>query len=213
MDGASLAARMKAEAGLKDVVFLLLTPVSQWKDHKALEVANVDACLVKPLRHARLKHALAEAWSKSGENSPMPAPVRVLPAASARALVVEDNAINQKVALSLLAKLGVRADVAGNGREGLEMLRMLPYDIVFMDCQMPDMNGYEASAQLRLGEGPNQRVPIVALTGEVLGRERCLEAGMNDVITKPITLEGLSGVLRSLVGQDDILPPIANRPY
>jgi CheY-like chemotaxis protein len=110
-----------------------------------------------------------------------------------RALVVEDNPINQKVAQMMLGKLGVRSDVAANGREGVEMLELLPFDIVFMDCQMPEMNGYEAAAAIRRLQGRNRRVPIVAMTAEALtgSRERCLEAGMDDFITKPIKMDDL----------------------
>ena len=115
-----------------------------------------------------------------------------------RALVVEDNAVNQKVAVMLLGKLGVRADVAGHGREGLEMVRMIPYDIVFMDCQMPEMNGYEASTEIRRLDLPAARVPIIALTADVVegARERCAAAGMNDFIPKPLQMENLARALR-----------------
>jgi CheY-like chemotaxis protein len=117
----------------------------------------------------------------------------------ARVLVVEDNPVNQKVAAMMLAKLGIRADMAADGREGVEMARILPYDIVLMDCQMPEMNGYEAAAQIRLLEGPNQRIPIVAMTAEAIAgcRERCLEAGMSDMLTKPVKLEELSRALKA----------------
>jgi CheY-like chemotaxis protein len=112
-------------------------------------------------------------------------------------LIVEDNAVNQRVALLLLAKLGLRADAACDGREALEMIEMSAYDLVFMDCQMPEMNGYEATAQIRLREGSGPRLPIVALTADAAGeyRERCLQAGMDDVITKPVTLEDLGHAL------------------
>ena len=115
----------------------------------------------------------------------------------ARVLVVEDNAVNQRVALRLLSKLGLRADVAANGREALDMLRILPYHLVLMDCQMPEMNGYEATAQIRLREGSGHRVPIIALTAEAVAgcRERCIESGMDDVITKPVTLQDLDRAL------------------
>jgi CheY-like chemotaxis protein len=113
-------------------------------------------------------------------------------------LVVEDNAINQKVAVSLLAKLGVRADVAANGREAVEMLSILPYDVVYMDCQMPEMNGYEASRAVRKLDSPNRDVPIIALTADVIEgvQDRCFAAGMNDFLSKPVDSGGLVRTLR-----------------
>jgi CheY-like chemotaxis protein len=94
-------------------------------------------------------------------------------------------------------RLGVQADVAGNGREAIEMVRMLPYDVVFMDCQMPEMDGYEATAKIRGREGVNQHITIIALTAEAVSgsRERCLAAGMDDFITKPMRLDDLIEVL------------------
>jgi CheY-like chemotaxis protein len=116
-----------------------------------------------------------------------------------RVLVVEDNAVNQRVAVMLLAKLGIQADVAANGREGVELLRLLPYDIVFMDCQMPEMNGYDATSQIRRLNGPNRRVPVIAMTAQALdgSRDRCLHAGMNDYITKPVSKEDLARMLKA----------------
>jgi CheY-like chemotaxis protein len=105
-------------------------------------------------------------------------------------LVVEDNPVNPRVALRLLERLGTRADVAGNGREALAMLGKFPYDVVFMDCQMPEMDGYEATERLRCTEGSNRNVRIIALTADALAgsRDRCLAAGMNAFIAKPTRL-------------------------
>ena len=101
---------------------------------------------------------------------------------------MEDNAVNQAVALTMLGRLGIRADVAHNGREGVEMLKQLPYDIVFIDCQMPVMDGYEAAREIRKLAGPKRRVAIVALTADAMqeSRDRCLAAGMDDFIAKPV---------------------------
>src|SRR5208283_4131467 len=86
--------------------------------------------------------------------------------ASLRVLVAEDNVVNQRVAVRMLEKLGVRADVAANGREAVEMFELLPYDAVFMDCQMPEMNGYEAATEIRRREGGQRHIAIIAMTEE-----------------------------------------------
>ena len=121
--------------------------------------------------------------------------------AGSRILVVEDNIVNQKVALRLLERLGVRVDVAANGREAIEMVDLLPYDMVFMDCQMPEMNGYEAAAQIRRRQGSGRRVPIIAMTAEttVLCRDQCLQSGMDGYIAKPVTLDDIAEALRTWV--------------
>ena len=120
-----------------------------------------------------------------------------------RVLIAEDNAVNQVVALRMLERLGVRAAVAANGREAVDMARMQPYDILFMDCQMPEMNGYEAAREIRRGEGPDRRVTIIAMTAEAVegSRERCVGAGMDGFIAKPVKLEELIEVLEKAVAQ------------
>ena len=115
-----------------------------------------------------------------------------------RVLVAEDNIVNQKVAVRILEKMGIRVDVAANGREAVAMLRMLPYDCVFMDCQMPEMNGYEAATEIRRQESTGRHIPIIAMTAEILGdgRQRCLVSGMDDFISKPIQIQTLVDALK-----------------
>jgi PAS domain S-box-containing protein len=217
IDGATLAAAINGDPSLQRPVFIMLTSVGHWKELSTVGSVGVDAALLKPVRHRKLMETLASVWSKKYP-SRVPFSVPALESLSsvrssmkllsdrvegvraesgARVLVVEDNAVNQQVALCMLSKLGLRADVAANGQEALDMLKILPYDVVLMDCQMPEMNGYEATSQIRLREPSNQHLPIIALTAEVVTgcRERCLEAGMDDVITKPVTLQDLDRVL------------------
>ena len=112
--------------------------------------------------------------------------------------MAEDNAVNQKVAVRLLEKLGLRPDVVANGREVLKMLEMAPYDLIFMDCQMPEMDGYAATLEIRRGETAARRMAIVAMTAEAMAgaRERCLASGMDDHITKPVKLEDIFDALQ-----------------
>ncbi len=213
IDGATLAAAVKADPAWSGMVFILLSSISHWRELRGLEGSSVDACLVKPVRQVKLMETLAAAWAKKHPRSEAPGyqpPPRSSAApnsaarnsmnalsrqlehsgggSAVRALVMEDNAVNQTVALTMLGKLGIRADVAHNGREGVEMMKQLAYDIVFIDCQMPVMDGYEAAGEIRKLAGPNQRVAIVALTADAMqqSRDRCLAAGMDDFIAKPV---------------------------
>jgi len=129
--------------------------------------------------------------------------------------VAEDNITNQQVALGILRKLGHHADAVANGREVLEALRNIPYDLVLMDVQMPEMDGLDATRSLRAGtdEVLNRSIPVIAMTARAMqgDREKCLEAGMNDYISKPVTPTTLSRVLErwrahlSIVDETDAL--------
>jgi signal transduction histidine kinase/CheY-like chemotaxis protein/HPt (histidine-containing phosphotransfer) domain-containing protein len=114
-----------------------------------------------------------------------------------RVLVAEDNPINQKVALRMLTKLGCRADVVGNGLEAIEALRRVPYDLVFMDCNMPELDGFAATEEIRRLEGAHKTTVIVAMTANALkgDRERCISAGMDDYVAKPVSQKDLAAVV------------------
>lgn len=114
-----------------------------------------------------------------------------------RVLVAEDNPVSQLVAVGMLTKMGYRADVVGNGKEAVDAVTRLPYDLVFMDCHMPEMDGFEASRTIRSQEAGRSHLPIIAITASALSgdRERCLEAGMDDYLPKPVRESDLSFVL------------------
>jgi two-component system sensor histidine kinase/response regulator len=174
-------------------------------------VPGVDVELVKPVRPSQLFDVLQSLLSSR------PAQTKrrihregIGPPASrhrfARILVVEDNAANLKVAVKMIERLGYRADVAGNGSEALDILSRVRYDAVLMDCQMPEMDGYEATREIRRIELDGARLPIIAMTaGAMAGdRERCLAAGMDDYISKPVKLHIVAAVLeRWLAGEKE----------
>jgi CheY-like chemotaxis protein len=118
-------------------------------------------------------------------------------------LIAEDNQINQKVIEKMVQKLGYRVELVANGREAIEALGRLSYQLVFMDCQMPEMDGFEACKEIRRREGSGPRTPIVAITANAMkgDRERCLAAGMDDYVSKPFRQEDLRNVIERWIGQ------------
>jgi CheY-like chemotaxis protein len=120
--------------------------------------------------------------------------------AGLRVLLAEDNVVNQKVASHMLAKLGCSVDVAANGAEAVDLWTRLPYDVILMDCQMPELDGYAAARLIRSRERSGVRVPIIALTASAMqsDREVCLQAGMDDHVSKPVSIEKLGAALDRL---------------
>jgi PAS domain S-box-containing protein len=135
-----------------------------------------------------------------------PAALPAIRSRGARILVVEDNAVNQEVALGILRRLGLRADAVGDGAEAVELLKTLPYDLVLMDMQMPEMDGLEATRIIRNPQSAvlNHRIPVIAMTANAMrgDRERCLEAGMNDYVSKPVSPQALVAALNAWLRSD-----------
>ncbi|HWW32207.1 MAG TPA: two-component regulator propeller domain-containing protein [Steroidobacteraceae bacterium] len=157
-----------------------------------------DAELTKPLRLAQLHAALsgrAAAVGREAERARGRTPEARL---AGRVLVVEDQPLNREVADGMLSSLGLSVETAGNGAEALERLRREAFDLVLMDCEMPVMDGFSATRELRRGEAPGRPLPVIALTADVTreGREACLAAGMDDHLGKPFTREALHAMLR-----------------
>jgi CheY-like chemotaxis protein len=203
MDGEQLARTIKADAELKNTALVLLTSIGIRGDAARMKEAGFSAYLTKPARASQLLNALMTVWDNQKRAPSAPfvtrhslaqgratifSDERTQPIFRARVLVVEDNAVNQMVAARLLEKLGCRVDVAANGREAVEMVGLLPYDAIFMDCQMPEMDGFEATQEIRSREGSSVHCPIIAMTANAMqgDRERCLDAGMDDYVSKPI---------------------------
>jgi len=193
MDGLQLANEIKSNNQyFKNTRLLMLTSQGKRGDADKLKAAGFNGYLNKPIDQTILYNTLITISGVTSPEQPLVTSYspRELPQFSARVLVVEDNAINQKVAQGLLKKFGVQVDLAANGEEALNSLENLPFDLVFMDCQMPVMDGYEATQRIRHPESNvlNRDLPIVAMTANSMegDREKCLGVGMNDFISKPI---------------------------
>ncbi len=192
MDGLMLAAAIKADPTLVGTRLVMLSSLGKHLDSAGFMAAGIEEYLVKPVKQSRLYDCLAEVMNRVDKiPAPLPAPsVAVLgPVAAqhaARILVAEDNMINQKVALRQLAKLGYHADAVADGREVLEALTRIPYDIILMDCQMPELDGYDTTRAIR--RDATRPIHIIAMTAHAMqgDREKCLEAGMDDYLTKPV---------------------------
>jgi two-component system sensor histidine kinase/response regulator len=227
VDGLDLGRAIKGDPAIAPTRLVLLTSVAARGQAKAAQEAGFAAFLTKPLRQSALYDCLAtlaglapEAPGRREPASPLITRhtlAEVREARRPRLLVAEDNAVNQRVAIGMLERLGCRADVVASGEEAVEAVSRTPYDLVLMDCQMPGMDGYQAASEIRRRESPGRRVPIIALTADAMGgdRERCLGAGMDDYVSKPVERRRLEEALRRWLPatpSDDIPPDAAAEP-
>jgi PAS domain S-box-containing protein len=209
MSGLELAKHLRKESRTKAMPLLILS--SDSGDTTECSKINVP-CLTKPVRAAQLRRAVFEALG--GVSKPVLKTVSRIGKASVvlDVLLADDNRVNQTVGRRILEKMGHRVDVAQDGRAVLNALRARSYDVVLMDCQMPEMDGFETTARIRGGEAGEQRAktPIIALTAYAMPADRlkCLAAGMNEYLSKPLRVEDISAVLTrfsrsSQVGSSD----------
>ena len=196
-NGLELGRSIKADSTLDGIALLLMVPLEGEIDRKEMEGIGLAGLVSKPVWKASLREALVAALGGKKKVVPEPETRDAQPGAfsphsshKARVLVVEDHATNQEVALAILEKAGHEGKIACSGAEALDKLRHDGYDMIFMDCEMPHMDGYETTRRIRATAdlGRNHDIPIIAVTAHAMhgDRERCLAAGMNDYLSKPI---------------------------
>jgi CheY-like chemotaxis protein/HPt (histidine-containing phosphotransfer) domain-containing protein len=209
-DGVSLARQMRADPDLAATRLILLT--SPGRREPRIELGHdADATIPKPIREDQLLEAVARLLGKS-EQAADPEPAESdaevqpyarqrTPQALPRLLVVEDSPVNQRVMVGMLKRLGFRADVVLDGAAAIEAVAAVPYRAVLMDCELPELDGYATTREIRRHEPSVRRIPIIAITGNDLRgeRERCLAAGMDDYVGKPVRIEALAEALRRWV--------------
>jgi CheY-like chemotaxis protein/HPt (histidine-containing phosphotransfer) domain-containing protein len=206
MDGFALARAIIEKPAIADTPRILLSSGGIGSESERI-ASGFTQSLLKPVRQSQLFDAIIAALQLPDRKIASVAPVKevLLDYSDKRVLVVEDNKVNQKVIMAQLAKFQLKPDLANNGQEALDQMERQAYDLVFMDCQMPVMDGYEATRILREREGDKAHTPITALTAHasVGEREKCLSAGMDDYLSKPVSRADLAVVLARWMG----LPP------
>ncbi len=201
MDGRQLGERIKQDAQLAATKLVLLTSQGRRGDAEKMQEAGFAGYLSKPVNQSELYNVLLQVTGVAGAAELITSRYasRKQPQFQARVLVVEDNVTNQIVARGVLKKFGIQIDIASNGQEAVDALSQHSYDLVFMDCHMPVMDGFSATQQIRNPRSSvkNHAIPIVAMTASAMrgDRERCLGAGMDDYITKPVDIQKLRRVL------------------
>jgi two-component system, sensor histidine kinase and response regulator len=196
--------RAALESGTRLVV---AAPLGQRHGDDRFNAAGFAGWVSKPYRFRQMMKALLAAWDTPsplppGQDSALLKLADAVTGGLARhALVAEDNAVNQRVARAFLTRRGYRVDIASNGKEAVEMVLQGQYDVILMDCQMPEMDGVEAAALIRRKEaGLGRHTPVIAMTAHALpaDRERCLAAGMDDYLSKPVRPEELDKALAAI---------------
>ncbi len=213
MTGVELASRLRVDPSTRHVPLVMLTSSS---DASEIDSNALQGVLEKPLKQSRLFELLAEilAGAQIQRDRVLTRP-ESLHTTPLRILVVDDHAVNQQVALALLGSLGFTADVAENGKLGVQAVKRGSYDVVFMDMQMPEMDGLEATRMIVRDVPPERRPRIIAMTANAFAedRTRCLEAGMDDYLTKPLRTQSLLKALSVVKRRTSTRPPPTENPF
>jgi CheY-like chemotaxis protein len=198
MDGLSLGNQIQADPLLDRIRLVLLTSFTDRKIGKQALRQGFGSYLAKPFKQASLFECLdlTSVFGRNTQAIPETDGLRSIKN-GIRVLIVEDNMVNQRIALKMLQNLGYTPDVASNGREAIEAILRNRYEAILMDCQMPEMDGFETTKEIRKLEGAGARIPIIALTANAMSgdRELCVEAGMDDYLAKPVDLQQLDAAL------------------
>ncbi len=215
MDGVALARAVRRDPTIARVHLVMLTTLGLRREAaQEARTAGYEAFLTKPVRQSALYDCLATLMGPArgpgvaGLDGCEPGPETLAPSRPLHLLLAEDNEVNQQVALGLLERIGHRVDVVANGAEAVAAADGARYDLILMDCQMPELDGYGATREIRRKENGGRRVPIVAMTASAMkgDRERCLAAGMDDYLTKPIDRERLTQVFARWTGSLEAAP-------
>jgi len=210
MDGFALVERIRQRPELSAAIIMMLTSAGHRGDAARCQALEIAAYLLKPIRQSELREAIAKVLGAREQNGAIPLITRYSlgdaldPAGFLRVLVVEDNPVNQRLTSRLLEKRGHRVTVTANGREAVESVEKQTFDLILMDVQMPEMDGFEATAVIREREKRNSaHTPIIALTAHAMkgDQERCLAAGMDGYLTKPIRSQELDEVLEKYLAR------------
>jgi PAS domain S-box-containing protein len=219
MSGETLGTAIKQDPDLRASKLIMMTSVGNRGDGARLTAKGFAAYLTKPVKETLLKKCLANVVH--GRQAPAPQAGALITRHSLaetgkreiRILVAEDNVINQKVTLAILARLGYRAAIAVNGHEALESLQRMDFDLIIMDCEMPEIDGYEATRRIRAWKDADNEIlrwkgnlPIIAMTAHALEDERrkCLAAGMDDFLSKPVKPQNLAEMLKKWLSRPDL---------
>jgi|GEM_PF-2821497 len=204
MNGTQLCRQIRQSLKLNDIHLVLLNSIGQYNDAKKLQAMGFSGCIAKPIAQSSLYRTLVEVVNQDIgiiNHSLITPSFEQYQKFDVDVLVVEDNLTNQLVATKILEKLGVTATVVANGQEAITALQVMDYSLVFMDCLMPEMDGYQATNIIRQSQMSNSQVPIIAMTANALNgdKEKCLAVGMNDYLSKPLNVKVMAKMLSAWV--------------